>query len=81
MKLIDVYNLINNVEGKNANVKITSNVSGKVYSQNLHISSANILKIRSTSSKAEGYNVTQPMCDKWEKVDIKKKRNTKKSSE
>lgn len=73
----EVYDLINDVEGKNTNVWITSQ-NDKRYKQNLHISSANLLKIRNVSSKAEGYNVTPIIAEKWKQVDIIKPRKKKK---
>lgn len=73
----EVYDLINAVDGKNSNVWITSQTDKK-YKQNLHISSANILKIRNTSSNAEGYNVTSVMTEKWKQVDVIKPRKKNK---
>lgn len=73
----EVYNIINGVENKSANVWITSKVSGKKYKQHLSISSANLLKIKNVGSKAMGYNVTDVMAEKWESVDLCKTRKKK----
>lgn len=73
----EVYNIINEVENKSANVWITSKVSEKKYKQRLSISSANLLKIKNVGSKAMGYNVTDVMAEKWESVNLCKTRKKK----
>lgn len=70
----EVYNMIAATEAKESNVVITSKASGKEYRQNLYISSANRLKIRGNNSNIAGYNVTNEMTDKWEKLRLVKKR-------
>lgn len=69
----EVYEIISNTEGKSSNVWITSNESGKRYKMNLHISSANILKIKTPTTRGEGYNVTNVSADKWKSVELCKK--------
>lgn len=69
----EVYELISGTEGKSSNVWITSNESGKRYKMNLHISSANILKIKTPSTRGEGYNVTNVSTEKWKSVTLCRK--------
>lgn len=73
----EVFNLINSLETKESNVTITSKLSKKQYKQNLYISSANQVKIRSIGSKAVGYNVTNDMADHWQEMKISKIRKKK----
>lgn len=77
MTYTEVYNIINALETKESNVTITSKLSKKQYKQNLYISSANQVKIRSVGSKAAGYNVTNDMADHWEEMKISKPRKKK----
>lgn len=73
----EIYNIISNIEGKEANVWITTKESNKRYKMNLRITTLNILKMRDANSKCLGYNVSQMHADKWEKIDIIKPRKKK----
>ena len=66
----ELYQMISNVEGKNANVWITTKESGKRYKMNLHITPSNILKMKSVGTRGLGYNVMQMHLDKWLKVEL-----------
>mgnify|MGYP003554756351 FL=1 len=50
----ELYQMISNVEGKNANVWITTKESGKRNKMNLHITPSNILKMKSVGTKGLG---------------------------
>lgn len=70
MEYKEIFDMIAGVEGKNADVWVTSKVSGKRYKMNLHITSLNILKMRHIGVRGIGYNVSQMHADKWEKVEF-----------
>ncbi len=75
----ELFELISNVEGKNANVWITAKESGKRYKMNLHITPMNILKFKTIGTRGLGYNVSQMHLDKWEKIELCKGKVLKKS--
>ena len=50
----ELFELISNVEGKNANVWITAKESGKRYKMNLHITPMNILKFKTIGTRGLG---------------------------
>ena len=70
MEYKEIFDTIANVEGKNADVWVTSKASGKRYKLNLHITSLNILKMKNVGVRGIGYNVSQMHGDKWEKIEI-----------
>lgn len=74
----EVYNIITNVEGKDANVWITGKESGKRYKQNIRIiDGSNRMKMRNVGSSSIGYNISSFMVDKWASVEVCKKRKKK----
>ena len=77
MEYKEIFDTIANVEGKNADVWVTSKASGKRYKLNLHITPLNILKMKNVGVRGIGYNVSQMHADKWEKIEIcnKKKKD------
>ena len=77
MDFQEVFETISNIDGKSANVWITTKESGKRYKMNLHIPSSNILKMKTIGTRGIGYNVTEFITSKWESIEICKTRRKK----